>query len=62
MSLRQLVLNINLEKLQEIESYLNWADNYGLSDDDHDGWVHCKDLERQAVELRKQIDLGRKYS
>lgn len=62
MSLRQLVLNVNLEKLQEIESHLNWADNYGLSDDDHDGWAHCKDLERQAVELRKQIDLGRKYS
>ena len=61
MCLRQLVLNIKIDRLNEIAEHLDWADNYGLSDDDQDGWEHCKQLEKEQQELLIEIKSLEKY-
>lgn len=61
MCLRQLVLNVKIDRLDEIEKHLGWADNYGLSDDDQDGWEHCKELEKEREELQAEVKSLEKY-
>ena len=61
MCLRQLVLNVKIDRLNEIEKHLDWADNYGLSDDDQDGWEHCKQLEKEKQGLLVEIKSLEKY-
>ena len=51
----------NLFRLDEIEKHLDWADNYGLSDDDQDGWEHCKELEKEREELQAEVKSLEKY-
>lgn len=61
MCLRQLVLNIKLDRISEIDQHLDWADNYGLGDDDDEGWDHCKELEKEKEKLQEEVDSLRKY-
>ena len=61
MCLRQLVLGVKIAQLNGIEKHLEWADNYGLSDDDQDGWEHCKQLEKEKQELVVEIKSLEKY-
>ena len=61
MCLRQLVLNVKTDRLNEIEKHLDWADNYGLSDDDQAGWEHYKQLEKEKQELLVEIKSLEKY-
>ena len=61
MCLRQLVLNIKLDRILEIAQHLDWADNYGLGDDDHEGWDHCKELKKEKEKLQEEVDSLEKY-
>ena len=61
MCLRQLVLNVKIDRLNEIEKHLDWADNYGLSDDDQDGWEYYKQLEKEREELQAEVKSLEKY-
>ena len=61
MCLRQLVLNIKLDQILEIVQHLDWADNYGLGDDDDEGWDHCKELEAEKEKLQQEVESLRKY-
>ena len=61
MCLRQLVLKVKIDRINEINQHLDWADNYGLSDDDQEGWDHCKELEKEKWKLREEVDSLRKY-
>ena len=61
MCLRQLVLNIKVDRVNEIDAHLDWADNYGLSDDDHEGWDFCKKLTEEREAINKEIQSILKY-
>ena len=61
MCLRQLVLKVKIDRINEINQHLGWADNYGLSDDDHEGWDLCKELEKEKGKLQEEVDSLRKY-
>ena len=61
MCLRQLVLKVKIDRINEINQHLDWADNYGLSDDDQEGWDFCKELEKEKGKLREEVDSLRKY-
>ena len=61
MCLRQLVLKVKIDRINEINQHLDWADNYGLSDDDQEGWDHCKELEKEKEKLQEEVDSLRKY-
>lgn len=61
MCLRQLVLNVKLDRISEIDQHLDWADNYGLSDDDHAGWGYCKELEKEKEKLQDEVNSLIKY-
>lgn len=61
MCLRQLVLKVKADRIDEIEKHLDWADNYGLGDDDHEGWEHCKALRAEKEGLQKEVKNLEKY-
>lgn len=61
MCLRQLVLNIKVDRIFEIDQHLDWADNYGLSDDDNEGWNHCDELIKEKEKLICEVDILKKY-
>jgi len=61
MCLRQLVLKVKVDRINEINQHLDWADNYGLSDDDQEGWDLCKELEKEKKKLQEEVDSLRKY-
>ena len=54
-------MNVKIDRLDEIEKHLDWADNYGLSDDDQDGWEHCNELEKEREELQAEVKSLEKY-
>ena len=58
---QQFYFRNNLFRLDEIEKHLDWADNYGLSDDDQEGWEHCKELEKEREELQAEVKSLEKY-
>ena len=61
MCLRQLVLNIKVDRICEIDQHLDWADNYGLGDDDHEGWEHCEELKKEKYKLQEEVKSLQKY-
>lgn len=61
MSMNELVLKIKVDRVIEIEQHLDWASNYGLSDDDTSGWEFCKKLELEKDSLIKEIDKIKKF-
>lgn len=61
MCLRQLVLNVKVDRISEIDQHLDWADNYGLSDDDNDGWSQCKELQKEKEKLQEEVESLLKY-
>lgn len=61
MCLRQLVLNVKVDRISEIDQLLDWADNYGLSDDDNEGWAQCKELEKEKEKLQEEVESLLKY-
>jgi len=56
MCLSQLVLNAKVERICEIDQHLDWADNYGLSDDDIEDWDFCKKLKKEKEKLMKEVE------
>ena len=61
MCLRQLVLKVKIDRINEINQHLDWADNYGLSDDDQEGWEQCKELQKEKDELQEEVRILQKY-
>ena len=61
MCLRQLVLNVKVDRICEIDQHLDWADNYGLGDDDYEGWEHCEELKKEKDKLQEEVKSLQKY-
>ncbi|MEG1234635.1 MAG: hypothetical protein RSE18_12460 [Acinetobacter sp.] len=61
MCLRQLVLRVKVDRINDIDQHLDWADNYGLSDNDREGWEQCKELQKEKDELQEEVRILQKY-
>lgn len=61
MCLRKLVLKVKVDRINEIDQHLDWADNYGLSDDDQEGWEQCKELKKEKDKLQEEVSILQKY-
>ena len=61
MCLNQLVLNVKINRILEINEHLDWASNYGLSDDDDDGWLYCNKLKKEKEVLELEINSLKKH-